>query len=139
MSDDVPDLARGAPPAFASEPAAPTDLAARTGLPEPALAYDYFKNMVSVSLATLGGILTLAGTVFGARIEPWEMGVAALPVAASGLLALQAKTDIMQLCQGLKPPRNTARLALRLVPSLYGLGLGIFLAMLFLSYLSPPR
>lgn len=84
-----------------------------------------------------GGILTLGETVFGARIAPWQMGMAALPVAMSGLLALQAKTDIMQLCQGIRPPLNSSRFALRIVPSLYGLGLGIFLAFLTASYFAP--
>ncbi|NJC33699.1 hypothetical protein GGR88_001173 [Sphingomonas jejuensis] len=131
MDDGPPTLVR------ADLPDAAADLATRVRLPEPALAYDYFKSMASVSVATLGGILTLGETVFGARLAPWQMGVAALPVAISGLLAIQGKTDIMQLCQGLKPPLNSSRIALRLVPSLYGLGLGMFLAFLALSYLAP--
>lgn len=106
-------------------------------LPDPKLVYDYFASMVSISVATLGGILTLAGTVFGARITPIQMGLAALPVAISGLLALQAKTDVVQVCQGMKPPVNSSRLSLRLVPSFYGLGIGIFLAFLTLSYVAP--
>lgn len=113
------------------------DAASRAGLAEPALAYDYFKSMASVSVATLGGILTLGETVFGARIAPWQMGMAALPVAISGVLALQGQTDIMQLCQGIKPPLNSSRVALRLVPALYGLGLGAFLVFLMLSYVAP--
>jgi hypothetical protein len=93
--------------------------------------------MVSLTVATLGGILTLGGTVFGTRIAPWQMGVAALAVATSGLIALQAQTDIMQLCQGVKPPMNSSRAALRLVPGLFGLGLGLFVASLLLSYFAP--
>jgi len=111
--------------------------AVRAGLADPALAYDYFKSMASVSVATLGGILTLGETVFGARIAPWQMGTAALLVAISGVLALQGKTDVMQLCQGIKPPLNSSRVALRLVPALYGMGLGAFLVFLALSYLAP--
>ncbi|MDP3406385.1 MAG: hypothetical protein Q8S03_16970 [Brevundimonas sp.] len=114
-----------------------SEAAARVGLAEPALAYDYFKSMVSLSVATLGGILTLGGTVFGARIAPWQMVVAALPVALSGLIALQGQTDITQLCQGVKPRMNSTRAALRLVPALFGMGLGVFLAFLLLSYLAP--
>ncbi len=102
-----------------------------------ALAYDYFKSMVSLSVATLGGILTLSGTVFGAQVSPVQMAMAALPVAASGLLALQGQTDVVQVSQGLKPPLNTSRLALRLVPSLYGLGIGIFLAFLLVALAAP--
>lgn len=127
------------PPTLKSAVAHPgtDDVTSRTGLAEPSLAYDYFKSMVSLSVATLGGIVTLGGTVFGTRIAPWQMGVAALAVAASGLIALQAQTDITQLCQGVKPPMNSARAALRLVPGLFGLGLGLFLAALLLSYFAP--
>ncbi|MBB5744480.1 hypothetical protein [Brevundimonas variabilis] len=131
MSDGPPTLKRPDVPGGADDPAA------SVGLAEPALAYDYFKSMVSLSVATLGGILTLAGTVFGARISPLQMGMAALPVAISGLLALQGQTDIVQLCQGVKPRLNSSRAALRLVPSLYGLGIGIFLAFLLVSYVAP--
>jgi hypothetical protein len=49
----------------------------------------------------------------------------------------QGKTDIVQLCQGIKPPMNSARVALRLVPALYGMGLGAFLLFLAMSYLAP--
>lgn len=107
------------------------------GLADLALAYDYFKSMVSTSVATLGGILTLGEAVFGARIAPWQMGIAALLVAISGVIALQGKTDIVQLCQGIKPPLNSSRLTLRLVPLFYGMGLGAFLVFLTLSYVAP--
>ncbi len=113
------------------------DAASRVGLSEPALAYDYFKSMVSLSVGTLGGILTLGQAVFGAQISPVQMALAALPVAISGMLALQAQTDIVQLCQGVKPPMNSSKAALRLVPSFYGLGIGIFLAFLLLSFFAP--
>jgi hypothetical protein len=107
----------------------------RPGLIDPGLAYDYYKSMVSLSVATLGGILTLGGTVFGARLAPWQMLLSAMPVALSGLLALQGKTDIVQLRESLKPLRNTSKLGLKLVPSLYGAGLGLFLGCLLLSIL----
>ena len=131
MSEELPILRR-------IDPSSGTDDAAsRVGLAEPALAYDYFKSLVSLSIATLGGILTLGGTVFGTQIANWQMALSALLVAMSGLLALQGQTDIMQLCQGVKPPLNSSRVALRLVPGLYGTGLGIFLGSLMLSYLAP--
>lgn len=128
MDDKPPTLRRKSVPVVAEEPAV------RSGLPEPELAYDYFKSMASVGFATLGGILTLGGTVFGTRIVPWQMGLSALLVMISAILALQAKTDIMQACQGIKPPFDSARLAARLVPGLYGMGVGVFLMFLALSY-----
>jgi hypothetical protein len=131
MSEGTPQLTS------ADLPARTEEGTLRARLADPPLAYDYFKSMVSVSVATLGGILTLGETVFGARIAPWQMGVAALPVAISGMLALQGQTDIMQLCQGIKPPLNSSRVSLRLVPAAYGMGLGIFLAFLLLSFFAP--
>jgi hypothetical protein len=131
MSDELPTLIS------ADLPSRTDGAAARAGLPQPELAYDYFKSMASVNVATLGGILTLGGTIFGGRVAPWEMGLAALPVAISGVLALQGQTDVMQLCQGIKPPLNSSRVALRLVPALYGMGLGVFLFFLALSYAAP--
>ncbi|MFN7128081.1 MAG: hypothetical protein ACK4OJ_03360 [Brevundimonas sp.] len=131
-------MSKGPPMSKISDlPTVKDDAVARAGLADPALAYDYFKSMVSLSVATLGGILTLGGAIFGARISPLQMAMAALPVAISGMLALQGKTDIIQLCQGLKPPLNSSRLALRLVPALYGVGVGVFLAFLLLSYITP--
>jgi hypothetical protein len=131
MTDELPTLNNPDPPLVTG------DAASRAALPEPALAYDYFKSMASVSVATLGGILTLGEAVFGARITPLQMGIAALPVALSGILALQGKTDIVQLRQGMKPPLNSSRIALRLVPALYGVGLGAFMVFLTLSYVAP--
>jgi hypothetical protein len=129
MSDDgLPSMTSAGPPAGTE------DAASRAGLPEPALAYDYFKSMVSISVATLGGILTLSRTVFGTRIAPLQMAIAALPIAMSGVLALQGMTDVVQLCQRIKPIRNSTRVAFRLVPAFYGLGFGTFLAFLTLSY-----
>ena len=95
--------------------------------------------MISLSVGTLGGILTLGETVFGARIAPLQMGLAALPIAIAGMLALQGQTDSMQLCLRIKPPLYSSRIALRLVPSLYRLGVGIFLAFLTMSYIAPPK
>ncbi|MCA3254910.1 MAG: hypothetical protein INF91_04740 [Alphaproteobacteria bacterium] len=125
------------PPLTRTGPVAGPEGASLTGLPDPGLAFDYYKSMLSISFATLGGVLTLGETVFGARIAPWQMGCAALPVAISGLLALQGKTDIVQVSQGLKPPVDISRASLRLVPSFYGLGVGLFLAFLLISYLDP--
>ena len=131
MNDETPDLRS------ATQPDTPSGPATRPGLAEPALAYDYFKSMVSLSVATLGGILTLGETVFGARLSPLQVIVAALPTALSGLLALQGQTDIAQILQGVKPPLDSSRASLRLVPGLYGLGIGVFMAFLLLSYLAP--
>lgn len=131
MSDAPPTLTG------ANQPVGPGSLALQVGLAEPTLAYDYFKSMVSVSVATLGGILTLGQAVFGDQISPVQMGMAALPVAISGMLALQGQTDIVQLSHGVKPPMNSSKAALRLVPAFYGAGIGVFLAFLLLSFLAP--
>lgn len=132
MSDDGLPILKSA-----GLPGGADDVASRVGLAEPALAYDYFKSMVSLSVATLGGILTLGETVFGGRIGPFQIVIAALPVAISGMLALQGQTDITQVSQGVKPPLDSSKAALRLVPAFYGMGVGVFLAFLLLSYVAP--
>lgn len=96
MTDDMPRLGQGG-----SELA--TEAPARARLAEPALAYDYFKSMVSLSVATQGGILTLGETVFGARLLPLQ-----IVFAARGnrrlFLRYQSETDVVLF-------KNVARLA----------------------------
>jgi hypothetical protein len=100
------------------------------------MAYDFFKSFTSVCMITLGGLLTLSETVFGRNFAPWQIVAVCLPVAASGLIALQCQTDLVQIAKGVKP-RSAFFLkhGLRLTPSFYGLGIGAFLFVLFNSML----
>ena len=90
-----------------------------------------------VCLAAMAASVALNLTPFrGFGVVLFFFGLAALG-ALSGISALQAKTDIVQVAQGIKPPKDTSRMALRFVPALYGAGVGIFLGFLALSYMAP--
>ncbi len=99
------------------------------------LSYDFFKNLASLSVLTLGGVLTLSESVFVDRVEPWMMFLTGGFIAAAGLLALQCQAEIVQLSRGKKPPSNFLRFGHRLAPGLFGGGIGGFLAMLGTGYL----
>ena len=70
------------------------------------------------------------------HFDAWQIVAVSVPVAASGIVALQCQTDLVQLAKGVKP-RSTFLLnhGLRLTPALYGGGVGAFLVILFTSYL----
>ena len=100
------------------------------------LAYDFYKSFTSLCIITLGGVLTLSETVFGRNFQPWHVILISVPVALSGIIALQCQTDMVQLAKGVKP-RSRFFLAhgLRLAPAMYGGGIGAFLVVLFSSLL----
>jgi dUTPase len=74
--------------------------------------------------------------VFGRSFEPWHIAAITIPVAASGLIALQCQTDMVQRAKGVRPRSGFfLKHGLRLTPSLYGGGVGAFLFVLFTSFL----
>ncbi|MDP4575000.1 hypothetical protein Q9K02_07595 [Qipengyuania sp. G39] len=98
------------------------------------LSYDYFKNLTSLSVLTLGGVLTLSEKVFAEQIEVWQMLVASGLVAAGGIVALQCQADIVQVSRGKKAPTSWLRYGHRLAPALFGGGIGAFMALLASSF-----
>ncbi len=94
------------------------------------VSYDYFKNMVSLSVATLGGVLGLSGGPFAERIDNPQMMVASGLIALSGLISLQCQADIMQIMRGRKQPTVWLRQGHRLVTGFFGAGVGGFLFMI---------
>ena len=94
------------------------------------LSYDFFKNLTSLSIVTLGGVLTLSEKVFAEEIETWQMLGASGLIAASGIVALQCQADIVQVARGKKAPTSILRYGHRLAPALFGGGIGAFLFLL---------
>ncbi|GMM93908.1 hypothetical protein [Qipengyuania sp. MTN3-11] len=105
-------------------------LAEFTGADAENLSYDFFKNMTSLSVLTLGGILTLSEGLFAERIEFWQMMVAAGLIAGGGVVALQCQADIVQMARGKKVSAAWLRFGHRLAPGLLGCGIGAFLALI---------
>ena len=94
------------------------------------LSYDFFKNMTSLSILTLGGMLTLAEGLFAERIEFWQMLVCAGLIAGGGVVGLQCQADIVQMARGRKVSTAWLRFGHRLAPGLLGGGIGAFLALI---------
>ena len=104
---------------------------ARTGgLPNPhLLAYDFFKHMTSLSILTLGGVLTLSGSVFESALEPRRMVISMALIAASGFIAFAAQIEMVDwVHRGVGRPRIMARWGRGLIALTYGLGVGVFLS-----------
>lgn len=92
------------------------------------ISYDYFKSLTSLSIVTLGGILTLSEKVFNEQINSAQMLMAATLLGASGFIALQCQSDIVQVSRGKKKPNFWLRWGHRIAPGLFGGGVGSFLA-----------
>ena len=104
---------------------------ARTGgLPNPhLLAYDFFKHMTSLSILTLGGMLTLSGSVFENALEPRRMVISMASIAASGFIAFAAQTEMVDWAhRGAGRPKIVARWGRGLIALTYGVGVGAFLS-----------
>ena len=94
------------------------------------LSYDFFKTMTSLSVLTLGGVLSLSEGFFAERIGFWQMMVACVFLAAGGIVALQCQSDVVQMARGKKTSAPWLRFGHRVVPILLGAGIGTFLAMI---------
>ncbi|MXO85095.1 hypothetical protein GRI38_03520 [Altererythrobacter aurantiacus] len=105
-------------------------LAEFTGADAENLSYDFFKNMTSLSVLTLGGILTLSEGLFAERIEFRQMMLTAGLIAAGGVVALQCQADIVQMARGKKVSAAWLRFGHRIVPGFLGAGIGSFLALI---------
>lgn len=98
-------------------------------LPNPhLLAYDFFKHMTSLSVLTLGGVLTLAGSIFADPEYHRGMFVSAMLTAGAGFTAYVGLIEMVESAQRGKPPRLIARLARGVVPALFGGAVGAFLS-----------
>ena len=98
------------------------------------LSYDFFKALASLSVVTLGGVLSLSEGIFGQQLDPWVMFASGGMIVLAGIISLQCQSEIVQWSRGKKPPSNMLRFGHRLAPGLFGGGIGVFLAMLAASY-----
>jgi len=94
------------------------------------LAYDFFKHMTSLSVLTLGGMLTLSGSIFAEMVSSRNLLVAMGLIAAAGVTAFTAQIEMVEWAhRDTAKPRWSARWGRGIVPMLYGGGVGAFLAM----------
>ncbi|MDC0887254.1 hypothetical protein OAS19_05640 [Altererythrobacter sp.] len=92
--------------------------------------YDYFKSMVSLSILTIGGILTIGESLFADVLSQQSILIAAGLVAIAGVIAFQAQYDILRMANGYRGGSWWLRLGHVAAPLSFGGGVGTFLAMI---------
>jgi hypothetical protein len=92
------------------------------------LAYDFFKHMTNLSIITLGGMVTLFGSVFANVHSKGEMLLPMGLTALSGIAAFVGQMEIVEWGYRGGTPRHIATLARWLTPGFFGAGVGAFLA-----------
>jgi hypothetical protein len=86
------------------------------------LLYDYFKWLTTLSLLTLGGVLSLSQSA-ELDMDNFRRTAMLAPICLAGITALTAADGIVRVRAGGKPPRLRPQHAMRL--SLYSLSLGV--------------
>jgi hypothetical protein len=114
MSDEIEDFAGAASP---------------SGVNPHLLAYDFFKHMTNLSLLTLGGMVTLFGSIFSGASFKEDMLLPVALIAASGAAAFLGQLEILQWAyRGGASPKRAAIWYRWLTPAFFGTGIGAFLA-----------
>ena len=91
--------------------------------------YDFFKYMTSISLLTLGGVLTVAQMAGPEDIKRHTLLMIVSPVAAATLMAFSGASEMVKAkAAGTAVSRNVHRLA-KVAPAAFLIGIGAFIAM----------
>ena len=91
------------------------------------LAYDFFKHMTNLSMITLGGMVTLFGSVFANTQSRGEMLLPMALTALAGIAAFAGQIEMVEWGYRGGKPRRIAATARWLTPGFYGAGVGAFL------------
>ena len=89
--------------------------------------------MSNLSLVTLGGMLTLGGTIYGDSVSPRQLGLAAFLVICAGVLATKGAIDIVRRRGTARAHSRLSKAFPALVAGSYGGGIGAFLFVLLSS------
>lgn len=92
------------------------------------LAYDFFKHMTNLTLITLGGMITLFGSIFSNASFRDDMLLPVALIAASGVIAFVGQIEMVQWAYRGGEPRRVATWYRWLTPGLFGAGVGAFLS-----------
>ena len=113
MIQEIEDLAGEAPP---------------SGINPHLLAYDFFKHMTNLSLITLGGMVTLFGSIFSGASFRDDMLLPMALTAGAGVAGFLGQIEILQWAYRGGSPRRAAGWLRYLAPLLFGMGIGAFLS-----------
>ena len=98
------------------------------------LVYDYFKNLVSLSLLTIGGMVTIGQGLFGNDLPLRELFWSVGLVGIAGIVAFQGQFEIVKISDG-GEASVWLRFAHRIAPLAFGAGVGVFLGSIFIPAL----
>ena len=92
-----------------------------------ALLYDYFKTMTSLSLVTLGGVLSIS-QLPDIEIKPFSLTLIVIALALAGIGGFSGMDEVVRLrFDDQDRPRRLAFMR-KLCPAAFGIGIGGFLS-----------
>ena len=98
------------------------------------IVYDYFKNLVSLTLLTIGGMVTIGQGLFGEALPLRELFWSVGLVGIAGIVAFQGQFEIVRISGG-GEASHWLRFAHRVAPLAFGAGVGVFLGSIFIPAL----
>ena len=104
------------------------DAVSPSGINPHLLAYDFFKHMTNLSLITLGGMVTLFGSIFSGASFKEDMLLPMALTAAAGVAGFLGQIEVLQWAYRGGKLRRAAGWLRFLAPGLFGIGIGAFLS-----------
>ena len=95
-----------------------------------ALLYDFFKHMTSLSLVTLGGVLTIS-QIPDMDIRPFSLGLVVVTLSAAGVAGFAGMDEIVKARLDGKQAGRRLSLYRKFCPAAFGIGVGGFLSLFF--------
>ena len=92
------------------------------------ILYDYLKWVTTLSLLTLGGVLSL-GQASDIELEPFEIGMVLIPICIAGVTALSGVDSIVRARAAGAPRKFRPVTYMRVAMAGLGIGTGAFLSM----------
>jgi hypothetical protein len=91
------------------------------------LLYDYLKWITTLSLLTLGGVLSLAQSA-DIELGNFQVGMVLVPICIAGVTALSGADTLVRNRVGMKPHRMQPTRYMHISIGSLGIGVGAFLA-----------
>jgi hypothetical protein len=91
--------------------------------------YDFFKYLTSVSLLTIGGILTVSQLPEAADLKRSSLLITMTPVALSTLMAFSGAGELVKAKSNDKPLSGNVRRLGQIAPIAFLIGIGSFIFM----------
>ena len=93
------------------------------------LLYDFFKHLTTLSLLTLGGIVTLSQMADPSDVKRWSVIASLMLVAGGGVSAFSGAGEIVRARYSGTPIHRTVNFNRIAAPILLAVGAGMFLSM----------